>query len=59
MAAGLSSRMGKNKLIMNIEGKTIIERCILGMYEVCERIIVVGGYKIEDIRPILTPYKKV
>lgn len=58
LAAGLSSRVGTNKLILNIRGKTVIERCILSMYHICSRIIVVGGHKIEDIKYILKKYPK-
>ena len=59
LAAGLSSRAGRNKLVLDINGKTVIERCILGMYDLCSRIIVVGGNKVEDIEDILDKYPKV
>lgn len=59
LAAGLSSRAGTNKLILNINGKTVIEQCILGMYDLCSRIIVVGGCRIEEIKDILDIYPKV
>ncbi len=59
LAAGLSSRAKTNKLILDIHGKTVIERCILGMYETSSRIIVIGGHKIEDIKGILRKYPKV
>lgn len=59
LAAGLSSRAGTNKLILDIGGKTVIEQCILGMYDVCSRIIVIGGSRIEDIKNILDKYPKV
>ena len=45
LAAGLSSRVGINKLLLDIDGKTVIEQCILGMYDVCSRIIVIGTIK--------------
>ncbi|CAK7071901.1 nucleotidyltransferase family protein [Tissierella carlieri] len=59
LAAGLSSRVGINKLLLDIDGKTVIEQCILGMYDVCSRIIVIGGHKVEDIKKILSKYPKV
>ena len=59
MAAGLSTRAGRNKLILDIGGKTAIERCIYGMYDLCSKIIVVGGHRIEDIKDILKRYPKV
>lgn len=59
LAAGLSSRAGTNKLTLDIYGKTVIEQCILGMYDICSRIIVVGGHRIADIKHILLKYPKV
>lgn len=59
LAGGLSSRVGRNKMILDINGKTVIERSILGMYDICSRIIVVGGSRIEDIKGILNKYPKV
>ncbi|RXI48254.1 nucleotidyltransferase family protein [Clostridium tetani] len=56
LAAGLSTRAGTNKLILDIDGKTAIERCICGMYDLCSKIIVVGGHRIEDIKGILDRY---
>jgi molybdenum cofactor cytidylyltransferase len=59
LAAGLSTRVGTNKLILDIGGKTVIERCIYGMYDICSKIIVVGGNRIEEIENILNKYPKV
>ncbi len=59
LAAGLSSRVGTNKLVLNIDGVTVIEKCILGMYDICSRIIVVSGHRAEDIKNILDKYPKV
>jgi molybdenum cofactor cytidylyltransferase len=59
LAAGLSTRVGENKLILDVEGKTVIERCILEMYDICSKIIVVGGHRVEDIEDILGNYSKV
>jgi molybdenum cofactor cytidylyltransferase len=59
LAAGFSSRAGRNKLLLNVGGKSIIERCILSIYDVCTKIIVVGGHRIEDINPLVTGYPKV
>ncbi|WP_461615697.1 nucleotidyltransferase family protein [Clostridium sp. Marseille-QA1073] len=59
LAAGLSTRAGTNKLILDIGGKTVIERCIYGMYNLCSKIIVVGGNRIEEIENILNKYPKV
>ncbi|MBU3113441.1 nucleotidyltransferase family protein [Clostridium lacusfryxellense] len=59
LAAGLSSRVGTYKMALDIHGKSVIERCIEGMYDICENIIVVGGYKLENITTILAKYEKV
>lgn len=59
MAAGLSKRAGTHKMLLEINGKTIIERCIDAMYDSCSRVIVVGGYKIENLYPICSKYSKV
>lgn len=59
LAGGLSSRMGKYKMSLMIGNKTVIERCIEAMYDLCSNIIVVGGYNHKIIEEILTPYKKV
>jgi molybdenum cofactor cytidylyltransferase len=39
--------------------KALLERSIEGMYNVCSRIIVVGGYRIERVREMLLGYSKV
>lgn len=59
LAAGLSTRAGTNKLILDIDGKTVIERCIYGMYDLCSKIIVVGGHRMEEIKDVLDKYPKV
>lgn len=59
LAAGFSKRAGTHKMILEFAGSTIIESCIEAMYDTCSRIIVVGGYKIENIFPICSKYSKV
>lgn len=59
LAAGFSSRAGTYKLTLELNGKTVIERCIEGMYDVCSKIIVVGGYNIKKLVPILNKYSKI
>lgn len=59
LAAGLSRRAGAYKMTLKMGDKTIIERCIEGMYDYCSRVIVVGGYKIEMLSPVLEKYNKV
>ena len=61
LAAGKSRRigLGKSKMTLPFAGKTIIQCAIDGMYPVCDRIIVVGGFDIEKIEKILADFKKV
>lgn len=53
LAAGLSSRAGVFKMTLDVGGRMLIHRTIDGMACVCDRIIVVGGYRIEDLRAAL------
>lgn len=59
LAAGFSTRAGAYKLTLELGGKTVIERCIEGMYDACSKIIVVGGYNIKNLASILDKYPKV
>jgi molybdenum cofactor cytidylyltransferase len=58
LAAGYSSRANTNKMLLKLGNKTVIECCIDTFYDSCSGIVVVGGYRIEDIKPVLTKYKK-
>lgn len=58
-AAGYSSRAGGYKPLMDIGGRTVIERCLDGMHSICSRIIVVGGYGIEKLADALKEYADV
>lgn len=49
LAAGLSTRANAFKMTLDIEGKTVIERCIETFYPLCSRINVVVGYRKELI----------
>ena len=53
LAAGLSSRAGVFKMTLDVGGRMLIDRTIDGMACVCDRIIVVGGHRIEDLRAAL------
>ncbi len=59
VAAGLSSRAGGWKPAFDLGGLTVIERCLLGMYQYCSRIVVVGGYRFDSLVKILEKYEKV
>ncbi len=58
LAAGFSKRANTYKMTLNINGKSLLGSCIESMYDVCSRIVVVGGYKAEKIMPIVKEYKK-
>lgn len=51
LAAGKSSRMGSNKLLLELDGKTILEHLMLKLEKY--PTTVVTGYKPEEIRPII------
>jgi len=53
LAAGESERMGKNKLLLEFEGKKVIELVIDALRGVVDDIIVVLGHKPERLIPIL------
>lgn len=59
LAAGKSERADGFKLGFDINGKTVIERSIEGLYNICSRIIVVTGYNADCIKKILEGYNKV
>lgn len=58
LAAGLSSRAGAFKMALELRGKTIIQNTLETMLEFCERVIVVGGFGIEKLEPIIMKYPK-
>jgi len=59
LAAGLSSRAKTFKMTLAFNGKTVIENTIDNMLGVCSRIILVGGFNIEVLQPIVKRYSRV
>jgi len=59
LAAGLSSRSGQYKMTLPLDDKTVIEKSIEGMYGLVSRIIVVVGWKAEQVQSLLAAYPKV
>ncbi len=49
LAAGKSERMGRWKMTLPWHGSTIIEAAVTGALTVCRRVIVVAGYRGEEI----------
>ncbi len=57
LAAGKSERMGKNKLLLEINGETMIEHVIKALQESkVEEIIAVVGFYAEELTKILKKY---
>ena len=59
LAAGLSSRAGTFKPALQIGGRSMIRCSIDGMYDICSRIIVVGGYDFDRLRSMVEGIAKV
>lgn len=56
LAAGMSTRMGRWKLILPLEGKTVIERSVSNALRASKRVILVGGYRIEELEKLFKAY---
>lgn len=59
LAAGYSSRANAFKMELEINNRPILKRCIESLYDECNRIIVVSGYKQEKIHKLVEGYSKV
>lgn len=58
LAAGYSSRANAFKMELEINNKPILQRCIEALYDNCNNIIVVSGYKHEKINRLVENYTK-
>jgi len=54
LAAGESQRMGKWKLLLPLEGKSLIERRLEGALEACGRVILVTGHRNDELKRLFT-----
>jgi molybdenum cofactor cytidylyltransferase len=52
LAAGKSSRMGVNKLLLNVEGKTVLDRLLESLTQTVDEVTVVIGYNPDPISKI-------
>lgn len=59
LAAGFSKRANTFKMTLEFKGKTILENVIDNMSLYVDRIIIVGGYRIDKIEKIAKKYEKV
>lgn len=57
LAGGYSSRANAFKMELSLEGKPILQHVIDAFFPVCNRIIVVGGYQVERLYPLVESYK--
>ncbi len=58
LAAGLSSRMGSNKLLTDLNGQALIQRTIERLSKAAiDEIIIVTGHQAEDIQAVLKNHK--
>lgn len=54
LAAGASSRMGTNKLVLPVEGEPMVRRTVRRVIDAgCEPVVVVTGYEPERVREAL------
>lgn len=58
LAAGYSSRANAFKMELEINKKSILQRCIEALYDDCSNIIVVSGYKHEKINELTKNYSR-
>lgn len=56
LAAGLSERMGRNKLLLPFRGKTIIESTLETVLSISDETIVITGHDRDALLPILRQY---
>lgn len=59
LAAGYSSRVGDFKPGLDLCGKTILQRCIESISDICENIIVVSGHQFDTIIEMVSDLPKV
>jgi molybdenum cofactor cytidylyltransferase len=50
ISAGLSGRMKKFKPLINYKDKTFLQNITIKLYEVCDKVIIVTGYKSDNIK---------
>lgn len=49
LAAGLSSRMGRHKLLDRIDGRSVIQRSVMTLLPICDRVSVITGHGAEAV----------
>lgn len=59
LAAGASRRMGEWKMILPFAGKTIIENSVYQALAVCSKVILVAGYRCQELKKLFVAEKRV
>lgn len=59
LAGGFSSRANGFKPLFEIGGTTLIERAVVPFLKLCDKVIVVTGYRSKEINEVLKKYQKV
>ena len=59
LAAGLSTRSGRDKKALPLGGKAVIQRSVESMEDAVDHIWVVVGWQADQVRDLLAPYAKV
>ena len=54
LAGGFSKRANTNKMLLDYNGKTLIQNTIETMHKVCQNIIVVTGFYHNDMKSIIS-----
>ncbi len=59
LAAGASRRMGEWKMTLPFAGRTIIENSVYQALAVCSRVILVAGYRCQELRKLFAADKRI
>lgn len=58
LAAGKSKRMGTNKLLLEVKGRTVLDRLLDALDEsIVDDVYVVLGHRTEDLEPIIQNHR--
>lgn len=55
LAAGASSRMGRDKAAIEVRGRSFLEHCVAGVAPHCRQVAIVLGYHADAIEAMLRP----
>ena len=59
LAAGASRRMGEWKMVLPFAGKTIIENSVYQALAVCSKVILVAGYRCQELRKLFAADQRI